>query len=88
MQRTAHSRNKWWIIVIYSLCCLMIMLFLLFNDERTAGHYFMIATVLLAFIYIIYQQFRMEPPLLYGPRECHRCHRIVYRQSCPYCSSN
>lgn len=88
VQRTAHNRNKWWVIVIYTMCCIMILIFLLFNDERTAGHYFMIATVLLAFVYIIYQQFKMEPPLLYGPRECHRCHRIVYRQTCPYCTGS
>jgi RNA polymerase subunit RPABC4/transcription elongation factor Spt4 len=27
----------------------------------------------------------LEAPLLYGPRECFRCHRIVYRKVCPYC---
>lgn len=86
VQRTAHSRNKWWIIVIYAMCCFMILGFLLFSGELGAGHYFMMATVLLTFVYIIYQQFKMEPPLLYGPRECHRCHRIIYRQTCPYCT--
>ncbi|MEZ5942272.1 MAG: Swt1 family HEPN domain-containing protein [Planctomycetaceae bacterium] len=85
VQRTAYNRNKWWIIGIYAICCVLILGFLIANNENGPGNYFIMTTVLLAFVYMIYQQFKMEPPLLYGPRECHRCHRIVYRQSCPYC---
>ncbi|MGD9854959.1 MAG: Swt1 family HEPN domain-containing protein [Planctomycetaceae bacterium] len=83
VQRTAFNRGKWWIIGIYSLCCAAIS-----YHAATSGHYgssAIISFVLLVFVYLIYQQFKMEPPLLYGPRECHRCKRIVYRKQCPYC---
>jgi hypothetical protein len=87
IQRTAFSRNKWWVIGIYSLC----VGFLLWNLVTRLGEgpkpiATALASVLaLTLVYLIYQQFRMEPPLLYGPRECHKCHKIVYRKTCPYC---
>ncbi len=58
---------------------------LLLSDERGAFAVASFTVLLLA--YLIYQQFKMEPPLLYGPRECPRCHKIVYRRNCPYCDS-
>ncbi|WP_437203294.1 Swt1 family HEPN domain-containing protein [Planctomicrobium sp. SH664] len=85
VQKTAFQRNKWWIIAIYTLCCGLIVGHSLFDGGN--GNAALGSIVLLVFIYLIYQQFKMEPPLLYGPRECPRCHRIVYRKICPYCSS-
>ncbi len=85
VQKTAFQRNKWWVIVIYAMCCgLIITHAIMYSNE---GSITLISFVLLVFIYLIYQQFKMEAPLLYGPRECSRCHRIVYRKPCPYCQS-
>lgn len=85
VQLTAFQRNKWWVIGIYALCCSLITAHaILYSNEGTIT---LISFVLLVFIYLVYQQFKMEPPLLYGPRECSRCHRIVYRKPCPYCKS-
>lgn len=85
VQKTAFQRNKWWVIAIYALCCgLIITHAFLYSNE---GAITLVSFVLLVFIYLIYQQFKMEAPLLYGPRECNRCHRIVYRKPCPYCKS-
>ena len=83
VQRTAFQRNKWWVIAIYSLCCALIAWHIFMSDRP--GSTAIVSIVLLVFIYLVYQQFKMEPPLLYGPRECSRCHRIVYRKQCPYC---
>ncbi len=83
VQRTAFDRGKWWVIGIYSLCCAAIT-----YHAATSGHTgssALISFVILVFVYLIYQQFKLEPPLLYGPRECHRCKRIIYRKQCPYC---
>lgn len=83
VQRTAFRRNKSWVIAIYTLCC-----GLLIAHAWMAGgssNMALISVVLLVFLYLIYQQFKMEAPLLFGPRECHRCHRIIYRKNCPYC---
>lgn len=86
VQRTAFQRNKWWVIAIYALCCGLIITHALMAGRQ--GATLLISVVLLVFIYLIYQQFKMEAPLLYGPRECTRCHRIVYRKVCPYCDAS
>jgi hypothetical protein len=83
LQRTAFVRNKWWVIIVYSFCCMMLIGFMLAYGDRAAP--ITVAAIALLFVYLIYQQVRMEPPLLYGPRECMTCHRIIYRRTCPYC---
>ena len=83
LQRTAFVRNKWWVIIVYSFCCMMLIGFMLAYGDRAAP--VTVAAIALLFVYLIYQQVRMEPPLLYGPRECMSCHRIIYRRTCPYC---
>lgn len=83
VQRTAFRRNKSWVIAIYSLCCGLIVVHAAIAGG--AGNMALISVVLLIFLYLIYQQFKMDAPLLFGPHECHRCHRIIYRKACPYC---
>lgn len=90
IQRTAFHRNKWWVIAIYSLCSLMIIVNMWINwsvpdGPPGPGRWAVASVTLLTLVYLIYQQFKMEPPLLYGPRECPRCHKIIYRRTCPYC---
>jgi len=86
LHQTAFHRNKWWVIAIYLICCLTLIGFLL--AYGSPDNPIPVVTVLsLVFVYLCYQQFKLEPPLLYGPRECGRCHRIIYRKSCPYCDS-
>lgn len=83
VQRAAFNRAKWWVIGIYTLCCVAITYYVITSTQVAASA--IISFVMLVFVYLIYQQFKMEPPLLYGPRECHRCKRIIYRKQCPYC---
>ncbi|WP_437227032.1 Swt1 family HEPN domain-containing protein [Planctomicrobium sp. SH661] len=83
VQRTAFRRNKSWVIAIYTLCCGLIVTHAWMAGG--SGNMALISVVLLVFLYLIYQQFKLEAPLLFGPRECHRCHRIIYRKVCPYC---
>ncbi len=87
IQRTAFKRNKWWVIAIYTLCGGMIIVQMLLggNLSDKPGALAVASITFLTLIYLIYQQFRMEPPLLFGPRECARCHKIIYRKTCPYC---
>lgn len=86
LMRTAFARNRWWVVIVYSFCCMMLIYFVLVYGNSASP--VPIAAICLLFVYLIYQQFRMEPPLLYGPRECLRCHRIVYRKTCPYCDGH
>lgn len=81
--QTAFHRNKWWVIAIYTICCIALVGFLIAYGN--AGTPAVVTVLSLLFVYLCYQQFKLEPPLLYGPHECHRCHRIIYRKSCPYC---
>jgi hypothetical protein len=83
LHQAAFHRNKWWVIAIYLICCLVLMGFLFAYGN--AGTPLVVTVLSLLFVYLCYQQYKLDPPLLYGPRECKRCHRIVYRRSCPYC---
>jgi hypothetical protein len=89
IQRTAFNRNKLWVIGIYVLCIAFLLWNMLANiDEAREGK--TVATALasvlvLTLVYLIYRQFKMDAPLLFGPRECPKCHKIVYRKPCPYC---
>jgi hypothetical protein len=86
IQRTAFSRNKWWVIGIYSVCGVMIIAHMLGEGLSAKPGAMAVASItFLTLVYLIYLQFRMEPPLLFGPRECPRCHKIIYRKTCPYC---
>ena len=83
LQRAAFQRNKWWVVIVYSFCCMMLIafMFMYWNNAMPV----VIAAITLLFIYLIYQQFKLDPPLLYGPRECKSCHLVIYRLNCPYC---
>jgi hypothetical protein len=83
LQRSAFKRNRWWVVIVYSFCCMMLISFMLTYGNTAAP--VVVAFITLLFVYLIYQQFKLDPPLLYGPRECQRCHRIIYRRTCPYC---
>jgi hypothetical protein len=89
LQRTAFDRNKWWVIGIYSVCVVFLIWNMLMNatDDGRPVAIALASVLVLTLVYLIYQQFRMEPPLLYGPRECPKCHKIVYRKPCPYCET-
>jgi hypothetical protein len=83
VQRAAFERAKLWVIGIYALCSAAIS----YHAATTmqTGSSALISFVILVFVYLIYQQFKLEPPLFFGPRECRRCNRIIYRKQCPYC---
>jgi hypothetical protein len=85
VRQASFRRGRWWVITIYTLCCGAI-LFHIIDSEMSASLFF-VSTVLLVFIYLIYQQYKLEPPVLYGPHECPRCHKIIYRKNCPYCET-
>ena len=87
VQRAAFRRNRFWVVGIYTTCCSLILGLMLYRpgDGISRGEFAIMATITLIFVYLTYLQFRLEPPLLFGPRECRDCRRIIYRQSCPYC---
>jgi hypothetical protein len=83
VQRAAFDRTKGWVVGIYSLCCGAIIYHAVTSGQVVTSA--LVTFVILVFVYLIYQQFKLEPTLLYGPRECQRCKRIIYRKQCPYC---
>ena len=85
---TAFSRNRVRNIGLYAMCVVVIGIQM--AAARPSGPVGvaltgLVSVVVLTFCYLIYQQYRAEPALLYGPRECGRCRTIVYRRECPYC---
>ena len=87
VQRAAFDRNKWWVIAVYGVCVVFLLIILIVGQGTNIVTIGLVSVVVLTMVYQGYQQFRMEPPLLYGPHECPRCHKIVYRRPCPYCES-
>jgi len=87
IQKATFRRNKWWVIAIYVICVGFLLINMLMSDPDNPVAIAMASIVVLTLVYLIYQQFKLEPPLLYGPRECPRCHKIVYRKPCPYCDA-
>lgn len=87
IQQTAFHRNKVWVVAIHVVCVLFLLLNLVISDGTKPSTIALVSVVVLAMVYLIYQQFKMDPPLLYGPRECTSCHKIVYRKPCPYCGA-
>ena len=84
----AFSRNRVRNIGLYAMCCVVIGIQMAAaRPDGPVGVVVtgMVSVVLLTFCYLIYQQYRADPPLLYGPHECPRCRKIVYRKTCPYC---
>ena len=87
IQQTAFNRNKVWVIAIYVVCVLFVLINMVMAEAGNPVKIALASVVVLALVYLIYQQFKMDAPLLYGPRECTSCHKIVYRRPCPYCGA-
>lgn len=88
IQQSQFKRNRRWVIAFYTFCFVVTFYTLWAKWEGPEpGRYFFVSTLLLAFIYLIYQQYKLEPPVLYGPHECPRCRKIIYRKACPYCEA-
>jgi hypothetical protein len=88
IQQLIYKRNRPWVIAFYTFCFVVTGYTLLERgDVNEPSRYFFVSTLMLAFIYLIYQQYKTEPPILFGPHECRRCRKIIYRKNCPYCES-
>ncbi len=84
-QRSRHNlQNKWWTIGVYAVCCIAIVAQMILSWASSS--YLLASFVVIVFIYLIYQRLRTEP-IVYGPRECRRCFRIIYTPDCPYCAA-
>ncbi len=84
-QRSRHNlQTKWITISVYIICCIAIVIQMLLSWSSSG--YLLATFVVVVFIYLIYQRLRTEP-VVYGPRECRRCFRIIYTRECPYCGS-
>ena len=83
-EQRAHQnkQNKWWTIGIYSTCCIAIVAQMILSWNSSG--YLIAGFVVLVFMYLIFQRLKTEP-VVYGPRECRKCFRIIYTSGCPYC---
>ncbi|MCA8988951.1 MAG: hypothetical protein KDA78_14990 [Planctomycetaceae bacterium] len=79
---TQSRKNKWWTIGIYIICCIAIVAQMVMSWQSSS--YLVAGFVVLVFVYLIYQRLQDET-VVYGPRECRKCSRIIYTPDCPYC---
>lgn len=77
-----NQQTKWWTIGVYAVCCLAIVAQMVLSWQSSS--YLLASFVVIVFIYLIYQRLQTEP-VVYGPRECRKCFRIIYTSDCPYC---
>lgn len=83
-EQRAHqnNQNKWWTIGVYVTCCIAIVAQMILSWNSSG--YLIAGFVVLVFMYLIFQRLKTEP-VVYGPRECRKCFRIIYLSDCPYC---
>ncbi|MBL4885156.1 MAG: hypothetical protein JKY95_11560 [Planctomycetaceae bacterium] len=83
-EQRAHqnNQNKWWTIGVYVTCCIAIVAQMILSWSSSG--YLIAGFVVLVFMFLIFQRLKTEP-VIYGPRECRKCFRIIYISDCPYC---
>ncbi len=77
-------RERITVVTVYSLCCIAIVAQLLCTWGWEAG--ILAGILVLTFAYLCYKKLRSQP-VLFGPRECRRCRKIIYTADCPYCQA-
>jgi hypothetical protein len=80
-----NNRERWVVAAVYSMCG-GILVYLLFRNFGLAGWPMGVSLALL-FLFLIWKRITHKP-IRIGPRECRRCHRIIYGTTCPYCPGN
>lgn len=83
IQKTVFDRTRWWVIAIYTLCCGAVTYHMMTSSTSTSTA--LVSFTILVFLYLMYNQYRQDPPLMFGPHECPQCKRIIYSRECPYC---
>ncbi len=86
IRQADFDRSRWWVIGIYVLCCIAVTYHMMTSAHSATTA--LVSFVVLVFLYMAYQQFKLEVPLIAGPRECPGCRKIVYRAECPYCEAH
>lgn len=77
-----NNRERWVVASIYGMCG-GVMVYLLFKNFGIEC-WPMALSLTLLFLFLIWKRVRFKVVPV-GPRECLRCHRIVYGTTCPYC---
>ncbi|MBC8291042.1 MAG: hypothetical protein H8E37_12070 [Planctomycetes bacterium] len=82
-RESENSRERWVVAFVYTMCGGVFVYLLLQQFGRTAWP--MALSMGLGFLFLIWKRI-MHRPINIGPRECRRCHRIIYGTTCPYCA--
>jgi hypothetical protein len=77
-----NNRERWVVASVYSMCgaVLVYLMFIKFGADAWP----MCLSLTLFFLFLIWKRISQKPVTI-GPRECRRCHRIIYGTTCPYC---
>lgn len=77
-----NDRERWVVAFVYTMCG-GVFVYLLFKNFGPDA-WPMGVSMSLGFAYLIWKRITLKPATI-GPRECRRCHRIIYGTACPYC---
>ena len=79
-----NKKERWIVSLVYLLCgCVTVYLLL---QQFGYGAWPLAASMSLGFGFLIWKRITHRP-ITVGPRECRRCHRIIYGTTCPYCAN-
>lgn len=78
-----NNRERWVVAFVYTMCGGIFVYLLLKQFGQQVWP--MALSMALGFLYLIWKRLSYKPVNI-GPRECRRCHRIIYGTTCPYCS--
>lgn len=77
-----NNRERWVVASVYSMCG-GVLVYLMFKNFGSDAWPMGLSLTLL-FLFLIWKRVSQKA-ITIGPRECRRCHRIIYGTTCPYC---
>jgi len=82
-RRSKARRQTWQDVFIYCACCIAIVFAILQHIGTNA--WLMVLTVIMTFIFLVWQRICEPPTAQFGAHECGGCGKIIYSDTCPYC---
>jgi len=82
-RRSKARRQTWQDVFIYVACCIAIVFAILQHIGPNA--WLMVLSVVMTFIFLIWQRVSEPPTAQFGAHECGGCGKIIYSDVCPYC---
>ena len=89
--RAAHrkaqiNRRKWHDLTVYLVCAASLIFVM--STLLGAAYWYFSVFIALIFGWLAYSRATSQTSVYFGPHECMDCGKIIYGESCPYCTPN